>query len=286
MIMYRTEQEATVMSLRVRDCKEQVKNLAPHVFHRDHLNPSQYPFLFHKITDGSEVDNLFLHNLGAETMDLDANNGQSDSFENGSVTFWMRNIKNHWIGNVAAGAKGVGYWFDIPKKGFVLNPLYTFKDNAAHSSATGISMYPGRGLIVANKNTAVLDGMRIWNNHMVGLMMFFSGGYKVTNSIIVNNKIGIQDTFSALKAVQIKNTRVIGSLSNPSIDAGLQYTYNNQMWQGGQVRKIYCIIHLPYKKKLLYALTRTRLCPIHAFDFTGDSQARAQECYIFILRRG
>lgn len=186
------------------------------------------------LEDGSEVDNTFLHNLGAETMDLGANNGQSDSFENGSVTFWMRNIKNHWIGNVAAGSKGVGYWFDIPKKGYVLNPLLTFKDNAAHSSATGISMYPGRGLTVANKDTATLDGLRIWNNHMAGLLMFFSGGYKITNSIFVNNKIGIQDTFSAKKAVQIKNTRVIGSLSNPKIVAGVKYTYNNQMWKGGQ----------------------------------------------------
>ena len=187
------------------------------------------------LEDGSEVDNLFVHNLGAQTMDLGADNGQSDSNDNGSVTFWMRNIKNHWIDNVAAGAKGVGYWFDIPKKGFVLNPLYTFKNNAAHSSSTGISMYPGRGLEVANVDSAVLDGMRIWNNNMVGLMMFFSGGYKITNSILVNNKVGIQDTFSKRKRVPIKNTRIIGSLSNPGVEAGLLYTYNNQMQTGGQV---------------------------------------------------
>ena len=55
--------------------------------------------------DGSEIDNSFRHNLGAETMDLGADNGQSDSNDNGSVTFWMRNIKNHWENNVAAGSK-------------------------------------------------------------------------------------------------------------------------------------------------------------------------------------
>jgi len=59
------------------------------------------------LEDGTEIDNSFRHNLGAETMDLGADNGQSDSNENGSVTFWMRNIKNHWIDNVAAGSKGV-----------------------------------------------------------------------------------------------------------------------------------------------------------------------------------
>jgi hypothetical protein len=192
------------------------------------------------LEDGTEIDNSFRHNLGAETMDLGADNGQSDSNENGSVTFWMRNIKNHWIDNVAAGSKGVGYWFDMPKRGFVLNPLYTFKNNAAHSSATGISMYPGMGLTVANKDSAVLDGLRIWNNNMVGIMSFFSGGYKIVNSILVNNKIGIQDTFSKEKSIVIKNTRVIGSPSNPSIDVGLLYTYNNQMWANGQVREFVC----------------------------------------------
>jgi hypothetical protein len=167
-------------------------------------------------------------------MDLGADNGQSDSNDNGSVTFWMRNIKNHWIDNVAAGSKGVGYWFDMPKKYFVLNPLYTFKNNAAHSSATGVSMYPGMGLTVANKDSALLDGLRIWNNNMVGIMMFFSGGYKILNSVLVNNKVGIQDTFSKEQSVVIKDTRIIGSLSNPSIDAGLLYTYNNQMKTNGQ----------------------------------------------------
>ena len=188
--------------------------------------------------DGSEIDNTFRHNLGAETMDLGADNGQSDSNVDGSVTFWMRNIKNHWIDNVAAGSKGVGYWFDMPKKYFVLNPLYTFKNNAAHSSATGVSMYPGMGLTVANKDSAVLEGLRIWNNNMVGIMMFFSGGYKILNSVIVNNKVGIQDTFAKEQSILIKDTRIIGSLSNPSIDAGLLYTYNNQMWTNGQVRSL------------------------------------------------
>lgn len=96
-------------------------------------------------------------------------------------------------------------------------------------------MYPGRGLEVANVDSAVLDGMRIWNNDMVGLMMFFSGGYKISNSILVNNKVGIQDTFSKRERVPIENTRIIGSLSNTGIDAGLLYTYNNQMQTGGQV---------------------------------------------------
>jgi hypothetical protein len=172
--------------------------------------------------DGSEIDNTFRHNLGAETMDLGADNGQSDSNVDGSVTFWMRNIKNHWIDNVAAGS----------------NPLYTFKNNAAHSSATGVSMYPGMGLTVANKDSAVLEGLRIWNNNMVGIMMFFSGGYKILNSVIVNNKVGIQDTFAKEQSILIKDTRIIGSLSNPSIDAGLLYTYNNQMWTNGQVRSL------------------------------------------------
>lgn len=115
----------------------------------------------------------------------------------------------------------------MPKKNFVLNPLYTFRNNAAHSSATGISSYPGLGLTVANKDTAALDGCRVWNNNMNGLIIFFSGGFKVTNSLVVNNKVGIQYTHGHLKEMLIKDTRIIGSLSNSQIESGLYYTYND-----------------------------------------------------------
>jgi hypothetical protein len=86
----------------------------------------------------------------------------------------------------------------------------------------------------------------------------------------VNNKVGIQDTFSNYKAVEIKNTRVIGSLSNTNLEAGLKYTYNNQMQSDGQVRNGLWIMH--YKKKHLHGLTFFCL-RVHMCGSSGNSQA-------------
>lgn len=62
---------------------------------------------------------------------------------------------------------------------------------------------------------------------MVGMIIFFSGGFKITNSLVVNNKIGIQYTHGHQKEMLIKDTRIIGSLSNSQITTGLYYTYND-----------------------------------------------------------
>ena len=88
-------------------------------------------------------------------------------------------------------------------------------------------MYFTPTVTVANTDTAVMDGCRVWNNYMVGMIIFFSGGFKITNSLVVNNKIGIQYTHGHQKEMLIKDTRIIGSLSNSQIESGLFYTYND-----------------------------------------------------------
>ena len=61
-------------------------------------------------------------------------------------------------------------------------------------------------------------------------------------------RLRIMNSTSSNNRVVIKDTRIIGSLSNPSIDAGLLYTYNNQMKTNGQVRSLssYFATHSSY----------------------------------------
>lgn len=77
-----------------------------------------------------------------------------------AATFWVTNVHNNFIGNVAAGGTGAGFWFetlgavvgpsaDLPKNEGVIPMFlsmddYVFKGNRAHSSREGIRTYfPG-----------------------------------------------------------------------------------------------------------------------------------------------
>lgn len=100
------------------------------------------------LEDGGEMDNRFIGNLGAltEPPDKIVRPGETDSAN--PSTFWISNPKNEFIGNVAAGSFGNGFWFELqtsvksPSSTFEwadgvnprLLPMYTFRENSAHSN--------------------------------------------------------------------------------------------------------------------------------------------------------
>ena len=99
--------------------------------------------------DGGEMDNLFDRNLGALTSAARRIVRQGETDAANPSTFWISNPKNQFIGNVAAGSEGNGFWFELQTtvktpslmydwaKG--LNPrelpVTMFRDNVAHSNA-------------------------------------------------------------------------------------------------------------------------------------------------------
>ena len=98
--------------------------------------------------DGGELDNKFIRNLGTNTKRASrlARDGESD-IQNPS-TFWTANPMNEWVGNVAAGCEGNGYWLELlpfvrPPSSLLATsinvnprtlPMTKFVDNVAHSN--------------------------------------------------------------------------------------------------------------------------------------------------------
>lgn len=101
------------------------------------------------LENASEMGNYFIRNLGiltrapqpgeeVELHDLVVENGVKKL----PATFWMTNPGNHWIGNVAAGAEGSGFWqvsLPAPLQGTTpqapyKTPMGTFEDNRAHTN--------------------------------------------------------------------------------------------------------------------------------------------------------
>ena len=101
--------------------------------------------------DGLEEGNRFRNNLGAKTRKVQtvippiANNGKETDSQ--PSTFWMTSASNVFVGNVAAGSEGSGFWFEFrtnirgpsedlaPKLDPTRQPLTLFKDNVAHSNS-------------------------------------------------------------------------------------------------------------------------------------------------------
>ncbi len=118
-----------------------------------------YDFLGHGyfLEDGIEQNNLFRDNLGVwarkpvegeEILETDIRDATAS---NGPAAFWIGNPNNTFIGNVAAGSEGTGFWYGMPDHvtgpSAPANPGYNpqtapfgeFIDNRVHSSRQGLS---------------------------------------------------------------------------------------------------------------------------------------------------
>ena len=146
--------------------------------------------------DAAETDNQFLHNItfgihkvGGGSTSADPFvvpgitrggdgkvNGEAPRGGNGegshdtgqnppqrfvhSAAYWITNPDNTWIGNIAAGSEGTGFWFILPERVLGLsrdtglyngmNPMRTnllqFDNNFAHSSQVGLTFDRGEDI--------------------------------------------------------------------------------------------------------------------------------------------
>ncbi|MDH3606715.1 MAG: G8 domain-containing protein [Acidimicrobiia bacterium] len=98
------------------------------------------------LEDGAEQGNVFDHNLGLVTHRPDESDAllPSDVDYPGPGTFWITNPNNTFINNVAAGSRGIGFWFALPEHPTGPSatnsiwprhtPLKEFDNNTAHSN--------------------------------------------------------------------------------------------------------------------------------------------------------
>ena len=100
------------------------------------------------LEDGNEIDNVLKNNLGLVTRKPAQNVSllRSDHESQGPTTYWITHPDNTFVGNVAAGSEGSGFWYSLPEQptgasqGLVemfnrTVPLKTFKGNTAHSNS-------------------------------------------------------------------------------------------------------------------------------------------------------
>lgn len=103
----------------------------------DHLGHGYF------LEDGAERGNTFRENIGLTTRRPAAGEMLLASDQRPS-TFWITNPDNTYIGNVAAGSIGIGFWYAMPAAPTGLStgqvafprrtPLRQFDDNVAHSN--------------------------------------------------------------------------------------------------------------------------------------------------------
>ncbi|MEN1678983.1 MAG: G8 domain-containing protein [Planctomycetota bacterium] len=121
--------------------------------------------------DGVETGNQFLYNIvlgihavgGDETstdpfiVDTHDTAQQIDNRFLQSAAYWITNPDNRWVGNVAAGSEGTGFWFILPDSPIGLSSqdpyfnginarrtnLWQFDHNSSHSSPVGLTFDRG-----------------------------------------------------------------------------------------------------------------------------------------------
>ena len=120
------------------------------------------------LEDGAETGNSFEGNLGLGTYEPESEHAllPSDTGFPGPATFWITNPDNSFVGNVAAGSEGAGFWMALPEHPTGLSqtdalwprytPLRDFSGNVAHSNGSdglhvdrGPKADPADGLEVA-----------------------------------------------------------------------------------------------------------------------------------------
>jgi len=99
------------------------------------------------VETGTEVGNVFKSNLGAFCQKAKAKRATTtnDDTDTTPAVFSIASPSNHWVGNVASGSEGSGFWFHFQDQrsktqnsssnnGPHRVPLNEFRDNVAHST--------------------------------------------------------------------------------------------------------------------------------------------------------
>jgi len=128
-----------------------------------------------------------------------------------AATFWIRNMRNEFYGNVAAGSQSIGWWFEMPKKSapsmLFTEPTSSFRDNVAHSCADhGFTTYkqgwlPSTPAVFDNIKNYKNGGINAWKSHWTGQLT-------IQNSLFADNKV---DLLYGIKnnGIILKDTRFL-----------------------------------------------------------------------------
>jgi len=148
------------------------------------------------LEDGGEWHNKFLYNLGAKTSSNVLIRPQET--DNRPSTFWITNPSNQWIGNVAAGSAGPGFWFELklraPSSGLGINEgvnpkilaLGAFDDNTAHSNnfRAGITTYES-GYRAPPGTT--WNNIKAYKNKQSGLFQHGTNNINLVGGLLADN---------------------------------------------------------------------------------------------------
>jgi len=173
--------------------------------------------------DGNEKGNIFRKNLGALTKrvtTLIPNNGSNGrETDNEPSTFWASSAMNSWVGNVAAGSQGSGFWFELrlrvrgPSKDIApanFNPmrqnLGSFRDNVAHSNGNhGIRTYP---IGFVPNEQAVFYNSRSYRNYQSGMFIHNSREIAVLGGVFADNRESLD--IDRAEKTHVKDVKIVG----------------------------------------------------------------------------
>ncbi|MFC4455570.1 G8 domain-containing protein [Deinococcus sonorensis] len=107
--------------------------------------------------DGAETGNIFSSNLALLVRRPDTRLHETPllSSDRNPAGFWITNPANSYVGNVAAGVQGTGFWYAMPEHPTGLSqaaggtlwprrtPLGQFQNNVAHGTDTGLNVDNG-----------------------------------------------------------------------------------------------------------------------------------------------
>jgi len=176
------------------------------------------------LEDGIEQFNKFTRNLAASTRKVKTLISDDESDDSPS-SYWITNPTNYYEGNVAAGADGSGFWFELLARGSrvkskVFNssgrhprtePLLLFSDNIAHSNTnTGLRTYPHRGY--SPDETAEFLRFSSFRNSRDGIFINISRNLNFVDSFLADNLKGIRVQHS--DEIMLKDSDIIGVTSD------------------------------------------------------------------------
>lgn len=169
--------------------------------------------------DGGEIDNVFQGNLGALTKPASRLVGPLET-DNIASTYWCSNPNNEWIGNVAAGCRDNGFWFELnqavrgPTASMPLSigmnprslPLKAFRDNIAHSNGKhGVRTYPD-GYMPSQE--AIFYNTLSYKNKWDGFFFHNTRDVAVDGGVVADNNIQID--IDRADNVRVVGTSVMG----------------------------------------------------------------------------
>lgn len=172
------------------------------------------------LEDGGEQDNTFEANLGALTSAASRIVRPGETDKTNPSTFWVSNPKNNFIGNIAAGSEGNGFWFELqtsvkPPSSFYdwakdVNPkflqLLTFRDNVAHSNYRfGFRTYP-HGFVPPT--VGELENIRSYKNRLDGLFIRNTENLHIKGGFFADNRKSI--SMELAQNILIEGSSVIG----------------------------------------------------------------------------